>query len=174
MEGLCVNHNTPRKVVWRAEIVRATADGSGTSEIMRRADTSKPTVWRWQERYLDEGVAGLMRDSAGGPARGNTLEPLHDGRSGGDLAVERRLHLGRGRPQATPRAQVQGLERPDVRGEGHRDRRALSRSPDRAVVLCVDEKSQIQALDRTQPGLPLKKGLAETMTHDYKGANAAP
>lgn len=59
MEGLCANRDTPRKVVWRTEIVLATADGSGTSEIMRRAETSKPTVWRWQERYLDEGMAGL-------------------------------------------------------------------------------------------------------------------
>lgn len=62
LEVLCANRNTPRKVVWRAEIVLATADGCGTSEIMRRAHTSKPTVWRWQERYLDEGVAGLRRD----------------------------------------------------------------------------------------------------------------
>ena len=62
LEALCANRNSPRKVVWRAEIVLATADGCGTSEIMRRAQTSKPTVWRWQERYLDEGVAGLRRD----------------------------------------------------------------------------------------------------------------
>jgi transposase len=62
LEALCANRNTARKVVWRAEIVLATADGCGTSEIMRRAQTSKPTVWRWQERYLDEGVAGLRRD----------------------------------------------------------------------------------------------------------------
>jgi transposase len=62
LEALCANRNTPRKVVWRAEIVLATADGCGTFEIMRRAATSKPTVWRWQERYLDEGVAGLRRD----------------------------------------------------------------------------------------------------------------
>ena len=62
LEALRANRNTPRKVVWRAEIVLATADGCGTNEIMRRAATSKPTVWRWQERYLDEGVAGLRRD----------------------------------------------------------------------------------------------------------------
>jgi hypothetical protein len=58
LEALCANRNTLRKVVWRAMIVLATADGCGTSEIMRRAATSKPTVWRWQHRYLDEGVAG--------------------------------------------------------------------------------------------------------------------
>ena len=62
LQSLVADRNTPRKLVWRAQIVLATADGHGTGEIMRRAATSKPTVWRWQERYLDEGVAGLMRD----------------------------------------------------------------------------------------------------------------
>jgi hypothetical protein len=62
LQSLLTDQNTPRKVVWRAEIVLAMADGCGTNEIMRRAETSKPTVWRWQERYLDEGLAGLRRD----------------------------------------------------------------------------------------------------------------
>ena len=62
LQALISNRNTARKLVWRAEIVLATADGHGTFEIMRRARTSKPTVWRWQQRYLDEGVAGLKRD----------------------------------------------------------------------------------------------------------------
>ena len=62
LQALLTDRNTPRKIVWRAEIVLATADGFGTNEIMRRAATSKPTVWRWQQRYLDEGVAGLKRD----------------------------------------------------------------------------------------------------------------
>jgi len=62
LQALIANRNTSRKLVWRAEIVLATADGHGTFEIMRRANTSKPTVWGWQQRYLDEGVAGLKRD----------------------------------------------------------------------------------------------------------------
>ena len=57
LEALLIDRNTPRKVVWRAGIILATADRCGTNEIMRRAGTSKPTVWRWQERFLDEGVA---------------------------------------------------------------------------------------------------------------------
>ena len=51
LQALITDRNTPRKLVWRAEIVLATAEGHGTFEIMRRARTSKPTVWRWQERY---------------------------------------------------------------------------------------------------------------------------
>jgi hypothetical protein len=62
LQALITNRNTSRKLVWRSEIILATADCHGTFEIMRRARTSKPTVWRWQERYLDEGVAGLKRD----------------------------------------------------------------------------------------------------------------
>jgi hypothetical protein len=62
LQALLNDRNTPRKVVWSAEIVRATKDDCGTNEIMRRADTSKPTVWRWQARYFDEGVAELRRD----------------------------------------------------------------------------------------------------------------
>ena len=62
LQALITSRNTSRNLVWRAEIVLATADGHGTFEIMRRARTSKPTVWRWQGRYLDEGGAGLKRD----------------------------------------------------------------------------------------------------------------
>ena len=62
LQALITNRNTPRKLAWRAEIVLATANGHGTFEIMRPTGMSKPTVWRWQERYLDEGVAALKRD----------------------------------------------------------------------------------------------------------------
>src|SRR5919201_6075072 len=56
LEALITDRNTPSKVVWRAKIVLATADGHGTNEIMRRTSKSKPRVWRWQERYIDAGV----------------------------------------------------------------------------------------------------------------------
>jgi transposase len=56
------DRNAPQKHVWRCRIVVLTADGVGTNEIMRRTAKSKTCVWRWQERYIDEGVEGLMRD----------------------------------------------------------------------------------------------------------------
>jgi len=62
LQALITSRNLARKLVWRAEIVPTTADGHGTFEIMRRARTSKHTVWRWQPRNLGEGVAGLKRD----------------------------------------------------------------------------------------------------------------
>tara|TARA_Y100000815_G_C13259415_1_gene468668 strand:- start:26 stop:1117 length:1092 start_codon:yes stop_codon:yes gene_type:complete len=190
LQALLTDRNTPRKIVWRAEIVLATADGFGTNEIMRRAATSKPTVWRWQQRYLDEGVAGLKRDKT----RPSRVPPL---------SQETRLAVIAKTVQETPpnathwsrsmMAEAVGISPSSVgriwaeAGLKPHPAHGFKVSndplfeekvtdivglyldpPDRAVVLCVDEKSQIQALDRTQPGLPLKRGRAATMTHDYK------
>ena len=190
LQALITNRNTARKLVWRSEIVLATADGHGTFEIMRRARTSKPTVWRWQARYLDEGMDGLKRDKT----RPSRVPPL---------PMETRLKVITKTVQETPpnathwsralMAEAMGISPSSVgriwaeaglkphltKGfkvsndplfeEKVTDIVGLYLDPpDRAVVLCVDEKSQIQALDRTQPGLPLKKGRAATMTHDYK------
>ncbi|WP_313137357.1 IS630 family transposase [Paracoccus jeotgali] len=190
LEAVVVDRNTPRKLAWRAEIVLATAAGHGTAEVMRRAATSKPTVWRWQQRYLDEGVAGLMRDKTR-PSR----VP--------QLPRETRLKVIAKTMRETPAnathwsrslmAEAVGISPSSVgriwAEAGLKPHLAKSFKvsndpmfeekvtdivglyldpPERAVVLCVDEKSQIQALDRTQPGLPLKKGRAATMTHDYK------
>ena len=62
LERVVADRNSPQKHVWRARIILATAEGCGTAEIMRRAGVSKPCVWRWQERFMREGVAGLLRD----------------------------------------------------------------------------------------------------------------
>ena len=62
LEAIENDRNSTCKAVWRARIVLATADGHGTNEIMRLTGKSKPCVWRWQERYIEEGVDGLLRD----------------------------------------------------------------------------------------------------------------
>jgi len=62
LKALVQDRNMPQKHVWRAEIVLLTADGVGTNEIMRRTRKSKTCVWRWQERFLEEGYDGLLRD----------------------------------------------------------------------------------------------------------------
>ena len=69
MERLVADRNTSRKVVWRSRIVLLSAEGCGTMAIMRRSGTSKPTVWRWQARYLEAGVDGLLRDKSRPPGR---------------------------------------------------------------------------------------------------------
>jgi transposase len=190
LETLVRDRNAAQKHVWRAEIVLLSAAGLGTVEIMRRTGMSKPTVWRWQERYLDEGVPGLKRDKT----RPSRVPPL---------PRDVRLKVIAKTVQETPpnathwsRATMAeavgisassvgriwadaGLKPHIVKGFKVSNDPMFEEKvaeivglyldpPDRAVVLCVDEKSQIQALDRTQPWLPLKKGRAATMTHDYK------
>ena len=190
LEAVVADRNSPQKHVWRAGIVLATADGVGTVEIMRRTGKSKPCVWRWQERFMAEGVDGLLRDKT----RPSRIPPL-----GADVA-ERVVALTLADPPAETThwtaammAKAAGISVSSVqriwRAHGLRPHRVrqfkLSNDPlfveklrdvvglyvdppAHAIVLSVDEKSQIQALDRTQPGLPMKKGRAGTMTHDYK------
>src|SRR5215207_9546254 len=179
------NRNVPQKHAWRAEIVLLTADGLGTVEIMRRTGKSKTCVWRWQERFAAEGVDGLLRDKTRPPrvpplgqvVALTATEPPHEATHWTGAAMAKAAGVSVSSVQRIWRAH--GLA-------PHRVRRfKLSNDPEfvpklrdivglyvdppaHAVVLSVDEKSQIQALDRTQPGLPLKKGRAGTMTHDYK------
>jgi transposase len=190
LEAIIADRNSTSKAVWRAGIVLATADGLGTNAIMKRTGKSKPCVWRWQQRYVEEGVDGLLRDKTRPPGK----KPL-------SAAVKRKV-LAKTASEAPPNAThwsvrsmatAMGISHTSVQRiwaeaglKPHLVRRfkisndpqfeekvtdvvgLYMNPPDKALVLCVDEKSQIQALDRTQPGLPMKKGRAGTMTHDYK------
>jgi transposase len=189
LERVVADRNSRQKHVWRAKIILATDEDCGTAEIMRRAGVSKPSVWRWQQRFMEAGVDGLLRDKTRKPG----LPPLPVD------AIDRVVALTLGDPPGetthwTGRAMAgaSGVSLRSVQRiwaahglEPHRIRRfKLSKDPAfaaklrdvvglyldppaHAVVLSVDEKSQIQALDRTQPGLPMKRGRAGTMTHDY-------
>ena len=190
LEAVVRDRNRPQKHVWRARIILLTADGLGTNGIVRETAKDKTIVWRWQERFMHEGVDGLLRDKTRPPGK----PPLPQ------EAVARVLDLTGTDPPgeathwtAAAMAKAAGISASSVRRiwhahglEPHRLRRfKLSNDPDfaaklrdvvglyvdppaHAVVLSVDEKSQIQALDRTQPGLPMKRGRCGTMTHDYK------
>ena len=191
LDAVITDLNSPQKHVWRAQIVLLTADGCGTAEIMRRSGTSKMSVWRWQERFMTEGVAGLLRDKT----RPSRITPL-----GAEVAAKVVQATLAGTPPgeathwtAPAMAQAHAISVSSVQRiwrrhglQPHRTRQfKLSNDPEfasklrdivrlyvsppaHAIVLSIDEKSQIQALDRTQPGLPLKKGRCGTMTHDYK------
>ena len=74
LEGIVAARNSPQKHVWRARIVLLTAEGLGTNEIMRRTGKSKTCLWRWQERFMHEGVEGLLRDKTR-PSRVAPLPP---------------------------------------------------------------------------------------------------
>ena len=88
LRALVQDRNTPQKHVWRAEIVLLTADGVGTNEIMRRTAKSKTCVWRWQERFIEEGFDGLLRDKT----RPSRIKPL------GAETAERVVALTLGEP----------------------------------------------------------------------------
>lgn len=190
LEAVVSDRNSPQKHVWRARIVLLTAGGLGTVEIMRRTGKSKTCVWRWQERFMAAGVDGLLRDKTR-PSRVPPLAPQVAERvvalTQGDPPGET-THWTGAAMAAAAGISVSSVQR-IWRAHGlqpHRVRQfKLSADPDfvpklrevvglyvdppaHAIVLSVDEKSQIQALDRTQPGLPLKRGRAGTMTHDYK------
>jgi transposase len=190
LEAIVAERSAPQKHVWRAKIILATAEGCGTFEVMRRSGKSKPVVWRWQERFMAEGVDGLLRDKTRKPGKAplpaETVQRVVDlalgpppgetthwtGRmlaaaAGVSLrSVQRILEANQFVPQ---RIRTFKLSNDPKFADKLRDIVGLYVDPPaHAVVLSVDEKSQIQALDRTQPGLPMKPGRAATMTHDYK------
>jgi transposase len=171
----------------RARIVLLAAEGTGTGEIVRRVGVSKPTVIAWKRRYAEEGLGGLDdRAKPGRPRRVDeveivlrTLEPPPPrlgvthwssrllakelGISNFAVAtVWKRWGLQPWRTETFKFSTDPALEAKirDVVG-------LYVNPPENAVVLCVDEKSQVQALDRTAPILPLRPGLPEKRTHDY-------
>jgi transposase len=190
LEAIVADRNSPQKHVWRAAIVLATADGLGTNEVMRWTAKSKTVVWRWQERFAEEGVEGLLRDKTRpsrvtpfGPEVGERIVALTLAEPPGETthwtgrAMAKAAGVSLSYVQRTWRSH--GLQPHRIRtfklsNDPHfaakvRDIIGLYIDPPaHAVVLSIDEKSQIQALDRTQPGLPMKRGRAGTMTHDYK------
>lgn len=190
LEAIAADRNSSRKHAWRAEIVLLSDAGTGTNEIMRRTGKSKTTVWRWQERYMAEGVDGLLRDKT----RPSRIPPLATSKVDEILALTKKpppfeiTHWTGAAMSKVTGISVSSVQRV-WRSHGLQPHRfrvfKLSNDPAfvekvkdivglyvdppaHAVILSVDEKSQIQALDRTQPGLPMKKGRCGTMTHDYK------
>jgi transposase len=190
LEAVVADRNSPQKHVWRAGIILATADGLGTGEIVRRTGKSKPCVWRWQERFMREGVPGLLRDKTRPPrvpplAQGTidrvveltASEPPHEathwtasamaGATG--TSPSSVLRIWRAHKLRPHRVRTFKLSKDPAFAAKLRDIVGLYLDPPaHAVVLSVDEKPQIQALDRTQPGLPVKEGRCATMTHDYE------
>jgi transposase len=190
LERLVRDRNTAQKVVWRARIVLLAADGLKAGTIAAATGKSQLTVRRWRRRFLAKGVAGLLQDATRPPRR----QPL----TAEKIAEVVHLTLHATPPNAThwsvrTLAPVAGLSPSSsqriwsAHGLKPHLTRTFKRSndkhfvekvidvvgryldpPDKALVLSLDEKSQIQALDRTQPGLPMKKGRAATMTHDDK------
>ena len=190
LEAVVANGNSAQKHVWRCRVILMTADGHGTQAIMRKAGLCKTSVWRWQARFMHEGVAGLLRDKTRPPGKAliaedrvaevvrlTLAEPPHEathwtGRAMAKavgLAVSTVQDIWKAHGLAPHRWRAFKLSNDPAFAAKLNDVVGLYVDPpEHAVVLSVDEKSQIQALDRTQPGLPMKKGRGATLTHDYK------
>jgi transposase len=190
LEEIAADRNQQRKHIERVRVILASVHGGPVQHIAQEVGVSRPMVWRWQQRFAEAGVDGLLRDKTRKPGKAATAAET----------VARVVALTCGKPPGetthwTGRAMAKqsGLSLSTVQRiwrahqlQPHRVR-SFKRSndpdfaeklvdvvglyvdpPAHAVVLSIDEKSQIQALDRSQPGLPLKPGRCGTMTHDYK------
>jgi transposase len=181
---------TPLRVVVRSKIVLLAATGMENKAIAAALDIGRDTVGQWRGRFLARRLAGLVKDAPRGGRKATRREQLTK------LIVEKTTQtkpanathwstrtlakeLGVSFSMVQRVWQANGLKPHRVKTfKVSNDKQFVEKMqdivglylnpPEHALVLCADEKSQIQALDRTQPGLPIKKGRCGTMTHDYK------
>ena len=178
---------TSVRLALRARIVVLAAQGLQNIEIAARLGVGRVQVSRWRERYIESRLAGIERDLPRG-APPTTVDVARLVELTTQSTPEAATHwstrtmaaeLGVSAASVSRYWRKNGLKPHLVRGfKVSRDPQFVEKledivglylaPPEHALVLCCDEKSQVQALDRTQPGLPLKKGRAATMTHDYK------
>ena len=190
LQGVIEDRGRPVKHVQRAQIILLSAERLPVLEIAKRVGVSRPMVWRWQQRFAEEGIEGLLRDKTRPPG----IPPVPQAKV--HAVVERTLREPPGAVThwtGRAMAKAMGLSLRTIQRiwaahklQPHRIR-TFKRSnhpdfaaklddvvglyinpPRHAAVVSIHEKSQIQALDRTQPGLPLKRGKCATLTHDYK------
>jgi len=181
---------TPQRVVLRSRIVLLAHEGLANYAIAQRLDISRPTVILWRERFAQDGVAALAEDA---PGRGRKPKITSEQVAAVVNATLHTIPKDATHWSTRSMAEAQGLSHASVQRiwdahglQPHRtktfklstDKQFVEKlrdvvglylnPPEKALVLCVDEKSQIQALQRSQRGLPIKPGRCQTMTHDYK------
>lgn len=190
LQRLARSRNTAQKVVLRAKIVLNKMEGLKQEEIAEQLGTSRVTVGLWLGRYQEGGLGALLKDA---PRSGRIPKLSGEKEKAIVEATLRSIPVNATHWSVRAMADAQDVSRMTVHRvwkkynlQPHRVKTFKISSdphfvekvkdivglylnpPDRALVLSVDEKSQIQALDRTQPGLPMRRGYAGTMTHDYK------
>lgn len=190
LERLVRSGKTEQRVAFRGRIILAAAQGLPNAKIAETLGTSRPTVIDWRKRYVAEGIAGLLHDRPRGlpfkalpkqqeatiiektlqekPAAAThwSCRSMAEATGVSSASVQRIWNAHHLKPHLVKTFKISNdphfVEKlRDVVG-------LYMNPPENALILSIDEKSQIQALDRTQPGLPMKKGRAGTMTHDYK------
>jgi transposase len=190
LEQWARSRSLPIRQVQRAKIILMAADGKQDLEIAAAVNISNQKAARWRKRFLQKGFPGLEKDAPRpGKPRTITAAKIREVVQ----KTTRETPTNATHWSTRTMAEASGLSEKSVRRiwRRHGLKPHLTRSfkisndpqfaekleaiiglylnpPEHALVLCADEKSQIQALDRTQPGLPLKKGRCGTMTHDYK------
>ena len=190
LERLARQRSAPARVVERARIVLLAAEDLENKQIALRMNITPEKAARWRKRFLAGGIAGLEKD-APRPGRRRTITDrrvnrvvgmtLHQKPANATHWSTRTMAAATGISEASVRRiwRAHGLKPHQVRTfKLSRDPAFTEKledivglylnPPEHALVLCADEKSQIQALDRTQPGLPMKKGRSGTMTDDHK------
>jgi len=187
LEGFARGRTTPVRVAQRSKAVLLAAEDKQNTEIAETLGTGRDTVARWRQRFIEQRLRGILRDaprpgrtpavSAEQIVRKTTQERPANATQWSTRSMARAMGVS---PSTVSRLwRAHGLKPHRVKTfklstdphfvEKLEDVVGLYLNPPQhALVLSLDEKSQIQALDRTQPGLPLKKGRAQTMTHDYK------
>ncbi|MHB1377123.1 MAG: IS630 family transposase [Candidatus Humimicrobiaceae bacterium] len=180
----------PMRLVQRANIIQMAAGGISNKDIAKKLNISRPTVQLWRSRFLSLRLLGLKKDAP----RPGRIPKISQAK----IKAVIEATLNKTPSNAThwstrSMAKAQGISEATVRRiwKKHNLKPHLTKTfklsndkhfveklydivglylnpPDKSLVLCVDEKSQIQALERTQPSLPLKKGRCGTYTHDYK------
>jgi transposase len=190
LEKLSRRRTTAVRVVQRSRIILLAAEGVQNKEIAERVGVAPRMVALWRGRFIQLGVEGLLKDA---PRPGRTPEISPDIVAQVVASTTQSKPAGATHWSRSSMARAMGISESSVgriwRAHGLKPHRIESfkvsndphfaqkleaivglylNPPEHALVLSVDEKSQIQALDRTQPGLPLKKGRGQTMTHDYK------
>ena len=190
LTALVADRNRPHKHVQRARIILCAGERLPVLQIAKRVGVSRPAVWRWQQRFAEEGVEGLLRDKTRPPGKPpvppetvaqvlaiTCSEPPGEVTHWTGRAVAERVGLALRTIQRIWRAhrvephRVRTFKRSNdpAFAEKVEDIVGLYMSPPaHAVVLSIDEKSQIQALSRTRPGTLVRPGRPATMTHDYK------
>jgi transposase len=190
LEAISADRNRAQKHVARARIILSSAARLSVAEVARRAGVGRPAVWRWQRRFAEAGVDGLLRDATRKPGKAplaaatvrqvvalTCTEPPGAATHWTGRAMARRTGVSLRSVQRIWAAHDLQPHRIRTFKRSNDPEFATKLAdivglyvdpPKHAPVLSIDEKSQIQALDRTQPGLPLKPGKAGTMTHDDK------
>jgi transposase len=189
LERMVRSGKTEQRHALRARIILGAADGQSNNALAKELKTSRPTVLDWRARYAEGGVKALYEDRP----RGKSFKPMAQAKEAEIVAKTQTEPANATQWSCRSMAKRCGVSKASVQRiwQAHGLKPHLIKTfklsndpdfvekledvvglylnpPEHALVLCIDEKSQIQALDRTQPGLPMKKGRAGTMTHDYK------